>query len=117
MDALTPGCNAMNRYVIKLTETSESQIQDSDLVIQYRELSQEEKALLQKALDDGQYISCRSALEDGEEGAAISLGTRIEGETSNGEIFLQINDQFYKLGLKVGDIIYAATVHGTDQST
>lgn len=113
--ALLGGCSGMNRYDIKLSEVSPSRARNSSALINYQELSREEKHLIQqaKSAEDGFYSECHSDLSDVEREGALKLGNRIRDKTSEYTVFLQIREQYYQLGFIAGDLYYAKTDHAT----
>lgn len=111
---ILPGEN-MNRYVVKLTEVSRSRAENSSALLQYRNLSPEEKLVIDNArgAEDGTYAEDWSELSDAEKEGFSELGQRIR-DTSEIEVFIQIRDTYYQIGLQRGDIHYAKTDHSTE---
>lgn len=116
LETIARGCEGINRYDIKLTEVTSSRAQESQSILRYQHLSPEERLIVDKAKaeETGFYSKCRSDLPDAERDGFMKLGERIRDNTSGDDVFIQIDDEYYQIGLIRGDIYYAFTDHSTD---
>lgn len=115
--SILPGGN-MNRYVVKLTKVRRSRAENSTALLYVENLSSEEKLIIDRArrAEDDTYSKQWSELSDTEKEGFSELGQRIR-DTSEIEVFIQIGDSYYQVGLQRGDIHYAKTDHSTERAS
>lgn len=108
VEYLRTGCEADSKYILILTEVERGAVRTDP--IPYENLTEDERRLIEKALDGGRYETCPHESES-ESQAFFEFGDRVQSRRQDGYAYLEFQGRYYQIGLVLSAVYYARTEH------
>ena len=109
LQQLLTGCEDESKYVLILTEVESDAVRTAPIT--YRDLSTNERRLVQNTLDSARYEVWPQQVSNEDSRALFEFRDRVESHRSNGYAFLDYEGRYYQIGLVLSAVYYARTEH------